>query len=94
MVDLFQVQQLVDLLSGILGFVLLVMMVALTTRLRSGLLYRALVPWTTALVLIGITNILQVFFIIAPLILQIEALLRVVLFLWGGIILWNSIRNV
>jgi len=94
MVDVAQIQQLMELVAGILGFVILVMMFAITHKLRGGLLYRALVPWTIALFLVGVEEMLRVFILLDPLVQESLQLLRIILYLTGGVILWNRLRDV
>ena len=94
MTDLTQISSLLKLIAGILGFVLLVMMLAVIRRLQGGLLYRALIPWTIALFVIGLNAMIDVIAEIPAIINDGVRLLLIVLFLLGGIILWNRLREV
>ena len=94
MADVIQLQQLIGLVGGILGFVLMVMMLAIIRRLRGGLLFRALIPWTIALFLIGVEAMLSVFIDFPVLLDDGLRLLRISLYLIGGVILWNRLRDV
>ena len=93
MTDFMQLDRLLNLVGGILGFVLLVMMIAISHRLRGGLLYRALVPWTIALFMIGVESMLSVFITLPSIVDDGLRLTRIILYLIGGVILWNRLRE-